>query len=239
MAVFVTGDYHGGGAERWRLEESEWPEGYALTRDDVLVVAGDFGLPWDFSPEEREEIEWLESRPWTTTFIDGNHERFDHWAERPSEEWRGGLVQRLSPGSSIRRLMRGEVYDLDGASVFAMGGAASIDRAWRVPGVSWWPQELPDERNFAEADAALAARGWRVDYVVTHACSTRMLPLALYPGPAFRHPDVDRLTDYLDGLEDRLDFRRWYCGHYHVDRDLDGRHTVLYDRVVRLGEGVW
>ena len=239
MAVYVTGDYHGGVAEHWRLEEGEWPEGYGLTRDDTLIVAGDFGLPWTFSLDECEEIAWFESRPWTTAFVDGNPERFDHWAERPCEEWRGGLVQRLSPGSPIRHLVRGEVYDLDGASVLAMGGATSVDRARRFEGASWWPQELPDAADFSRADAALATRGWRVDYVVTHACSTRMLPRALYPDPEFRHPDRDRLTDYLDGLEDRLSFRRWYCGRYRVDRDLDGRHTVLYDRIVRLGEGVW
>ena len=156
MAVYVTGDYHGGVAEHWRLEEPEWPEGYSLTRDDVLIVAGDFGLPWTFSLDECEEIAWLESRPWTTVFVDGNHERFDHWAERPCEEWRGGLVQRLSPGSPIRHLVRGEVYDLGGASVLAMGGATSVDRARRVEGVSWWPQELPDAVDFARADAALS-----------------------------------------------------------------------------------
>lgn len=239
MAVYVTGDYHGGLGEHWRFEESEWPEGYCLSREDVVIVAGDFGLPWNFSPEEREEIAWLESRPWTTAFVDGNHERFDYWAERPHEEWRGGVVQRLSPDSTIRHLMRGEVYDFDGVSVFTMGGAASVDRASRTPGISRWPQELPDERDFARADASLAARGWRVDYVITHACSTRQLPRALYPDPSFRRPVPDRLTGYLDGLEDRLDFRRWYCGHYHVDRDLDDRHTVLYDRIVPLGGGAW
>lgn len=237
MAVYVTGDYHGG--ERFRLTEEAWPEGYRLTGDDIVVVAGDFGLPWFFSDREKGEIEWLESRPWTTVFIDGNHENFGYWEERPAEEWRGGRVQRLREGSRIRRLMRGQVYDLDGFSVFTMGGATSVDRAWRVPGISWWPQELPDECDFSEADTALAERGWRVDYVVTHACSTRMLPRALYPDDAFRHPDSDRLTDYLDTLEDRLEFGRWYCGHYHVNRDLDDLHTVLYDRIVPLGEGVW
>lgn len=70
--------------------------GESLTSDDYLIIAGDFGFPWDFSAEECADIAWLESRPYTVLFVDGNHERFDHWAERPMELWHGGLTQRLS-----------------------------------------------------------------------------------------------------------------------------------------------
>ena len=160
----------------------DWELGDSLTGDDYLIVAGDFGFPWDFSAEECADIAWLESRPYTVLFVDGNHERFDHWEERPMEPWHGGLTQRLSDTSSIRRLMRGEV-----------------------------------------------------DCVITHTCATRMLSPTLYPDPGWERPDVDRLTGFLDELEDRLDYKHWYYGHFHRDGNPDERHTVLYDRIVRLG----
>ena len=47
---------------------------------------------------------------------------------------------------------------------------------------------------------------------------------------------MDRLTGFLDELEDRLDYKRWYYGHFHRDGNPDERHTVLYDRIVRLGD---
>ena len=72
MAVFVTGDLHGG-LDIQKLRD--WEAGERLTRSDYLIVAGDFGYPWDFSPEECEEVAWLESRPYTLLFVDGNHER--------------------------------------------------------------------------------------------------------------------------------------------------------------------
>lgn len=72
MAVFVTGDLHGG-LDIQKLRD--WEAGERLTRSDFLIVAGDFGYPWDFSPEECEEVAWLESRPYTLLFVDGNHER--------------------------------------------------------------------------------------------------------------------------------------------------------------------
>ena len=65
-----------------------------------------------------------------------------------------------------------------------------------------------------------------------------MLSPTLWPSPGWERPETDRLTDFLDELEDRLSFRRWYYGHFHRDSNPDGRHTVLYDRIVRLGDPV-
>ena len=233
MTVYVTGDIHGG-LDMQKLRD--WELGDSLGSDDYLIIAGDFGFPWDFSAEECADIAWLESRPYTVLFVDGNHERFDHWAERPMELWHGGLTQRLSGTSPIRRLTRGEVFELDGKTVFTMGGATSVDRAYRIPYSSWWPQELPDERDFDAARARLDEVAWKVDCVITHTCAGRMLSPTLYPDPGWERPDVDRLTGFLDELEDRLDYKHWYYGHFHRDGNPDERHTVLYDRIVRLGD---
>lgn len=233
MTVYVTGDIHGG-ADMQKLRD--WELGDSLASDDYLIIAGDFGFPWDFSTEECADIAWLESCPYTVLFVDGNHERFDHWAERPMELWHGGLTQRLSDTSPIRRLTRGEVFELDGSTVFTMGGATSVDKEYRIPYSSWWPQELPDERNFEEARAKLDSVGWTVDYVITHTCSTRMLSSTLYPASGWNCPSVDRLTAFFDELEDRLDYKRWYYGHFHRDTNPAERHTVLYDCIVRLGD---
>ena len=233
MTVYVTGDIHSG-LDMQKLRD--WELGDSLTSNDYLIVAGDFGFPWDFSAEECADIAWLESRPYTVLFVDGNHERFDHWEERPMEPWHGGLTQRLSDTSPIRRLTRGEVFEFDGSMVFTMGGATSVDREYRVPYSSWWPQELPDERDFDTARSKLDEVGWKVDCVITHTCATRMLSPTLYPDPGWERSDVDRLTEFLDELEDRLDYKHWYYGHFHRDGNPDERHTVLYDRIVRLGD---
>ena len=107
MTVYVTGDIHGG-LDMQKLRD--WKLGDSLGSDDYLIIAGDFGFPWDFSAEECADIAWMESRPYTVLFVDGNHERFNHWAERPMEPWHGGLTQRLSDTSSIRRLKIGRAH---------------------------------------------------------------------------------------------------------------------------------
>ena len=47
MTVYVTGDIHGG-LDMQKLRD--WELGDSLTSDDYLIVAGDFGFPWDFLP---------------------------------------------------------------------------------------------------------------------------------------------------------------------------------------------
>lgn len=229
--IYVTGDMHGMAGLR-RLEE--WEDGRA---GDYLIVAGDFGYPWDFSEEECAEIAWLESRPYQVLFVDGNHERFDHWSNRPVESWCGGLVQRLSDHSPILRLMRSEVYEIDGLRIFTLGGAASVDKAFRIPHVDWWPHEVPTKRNFEEAREKLDAAAWEVDYVVTHTCPKGLLADTLRPAvPVPGLPDGP-LTEFFDEVDGRLDFKRWYYGHFHGDKDVDDRHTLLFNRIVSIGEG--
>ena len=44
------------------------------------MIFGDFGIVWDYLGEtcmERYWLDWLEKRPFTTLFLNGNHDNFD------------------------------------------------------------------------------------------------------------------------------------------------------------------
>ena len=186
-------------------------------------------------------------------FVDGNHERFDHWAERPMEPWHGGLTQRLSDTSPIRRLTRGEVFELDGSTIFTMGGAKSHDiedgilepdapdferrlmtlqrkpRArYRVNHISWWAQELPSDEEYAEAQRSLDAVGWQVDYIITHCAPTSIALMGS------RHNEADRLTDFLQEVRERAKYHYWLFGHYHDNRAIDEKHILLWEQIVQV-----
>lgn len=77
---------------------------------------------------------WLNDRPFTTLFVDGNHEIFDLLNAYPVENWHGGKIHRIAP--SIIHLMRGQLFDIEGKSFFTMGGAESHDREFRTIGIS-------------------------------------------------------------------------------------------------------
>ena len=227
MKLYITGDTHGS-VERFlpdRWKEKGFPP---LTREDYILVLGDFGIPWECLPlwedasgnvheaeSDAEKLDYLADVPATFLFIDGNHENFDLLNAYPVEEWNGGKVHRLR--SNVLHLMRGEVFRLRGMKFFAFGGGKSIDRMLRMEGMSWWPQELPSEKEFARAKENLAKAGNQVDLVFSHAAPLRFLHphrnlLGFDPSLS-----EDNAVKMLSKLEPSIRYRRWYFGHYHID----------------------
>lgn len=245
--IYITGDTHG---DFSRFTAAQFPLQYSLTKDDYLIICGDFGI-WDNSKIERHNFDFLESRPYTTLFVDGNHENYDLLKKYPVEKWHGGEVQFIRP--SVIHLMRGNLYDIDGKKLFAMGGAASHDiqdgildpkkkayrkkkarlerhgkRYYRVKGVSWWEEELPCGSEYEKALDTLEKCNWNVDYIFTH-CA----PDFIVEG-VFNLPERNRLTQFLGEIAQRCDFKYWFFGHYHRDIKIGDRFFLLYEQIIRL-----
>lgn len=224
--IYVTGDIHGG-FDIHKLSSKELRSaGLRIEKDDYVIVCGDFGLVWDNKPEERYWRKWLDEKPWTTLFVDGNHENFELLNTYPVEEWHGGRIHRIS--EKIVHLMRGNVFSLEGASFFTFGGAASHDKEWRLPGLSWWPEELPSDEELRQANDVLAQCNNQVDYIISH-CAPSLIQGRL--NPTYK---IDRLTEYFEYVRETVKFKRWYFGHYHEDVDFDDGFSCLLDRVLPL-----
>lgn len=248
MAIFITGDTHG---DFTRLRPIFFPDQSELTKQDYVIICGDFGGIWDDSLEDRYWLDWLEERPFTTLFIDGNHENFDLLTTYPTEPWQGGVVQPIRP--SVLHLMRGQVYQLQGLTFFTMGGAKSHDisggilnpddplfrsehRQLTLQGIphrinhkTWWQEELPCYEEYRSAQSNLSQHNWTVDYIITHCCPTSIQD-QLYKG----RYSADPLTDFLEELSQRCQFKRWFFGHYHIDQMLTGNYLVLYEQIVQV-----
>lgn len=253
--IYVTGDIHAR-PERLNLLRHYGIDAKSLTKDDTLIILGDFGLVWNYDGESREEkywLNWLEDKPFTTVFVDGNHENFDRLLsmnEYPLREWNGGLVHEIRP--SVLHLIRGEIYTIEGKKFFAFGGASSHDiqdgildpndpnfmdtyrrykkenKIFRVKGVSWWERELPSEAEMQRGIENLEKHNWEVDYVITH-CLPQTIAAVLLRGIC----ESDVLTNYFDELllDRELKFKKWYCGHYHVDTNIYGKFRIRYEEV--------
>ena len=48
----------------------------------------------------------------------------------------------------------------------------------------------------------------------------------------------DILTNYFDELEEKLQYKKWYCGHYHEDFCIDNKHTILYYNIVPIEDTI-
>ena len=227
--IFITGDAHGSYDIR-KLGSREFPEGRVLDRDDYVVICGDFGCVWGGPVKDRYWLDWVEDKPFTTLFVDGNHENFDLLDAMEVRQWQGGSVHEVRP--HVLHLMRGQVFDLHGRSFFTMGGARSHDMEYRLPRVSWWEQELPTVEEMAAAERTLEAHDWQVDYVATHCAAANIQHRV---NPTY---DNDRLTTFLFDVERRLAYRHWFFGHYHENRHVGERQTCIYNNIweIVLGE---
>lgn len=247
--IYITGDCH---REFGRFSTKNFPEQKEMTKDDFVIICGDFGAIWDKeeSKEEKYYLDWLNNKPFTTLFIDGNHENFDRLHSYPVTKWHGGKVHEIRP--SILHLMRGQVFNINGKSIFAFGGARSndisggildpddpdfkkkkkeLDQGWmpyRINHTNWWQEELASKAEMEEGWKNLAAHDYKVDYIVSHCCATST-QLLLNP---MCMPDAE--TDYLEDIRQKVDFRRWFFGHYHDNRYIASKEVLLYEQIIRL-----
>ena len=236
--IYLTGDVHGGVTIQHISEKNLKPKGIKLTKDDYLIILGDFGFPFLDSEINNKHgeyafwMKWLSEKPYTVLWVDGNHENFNFWDKQPVTQWHGGNVQIHPDASNVIRLMRGEIYDIDGNKFFTMGGADSIDKMYRTLNYSWWVQELPSEEEYANAITNLEKHNYTVDYVLTHCCSSRT------QYKIDRSFARDCMTDWFNDIEPQLQFKHWYFGHYHIDETIDDKHTCLYNEVIELGNTI-
>ena len=129
-------------------------------------------------------------------------------------------------------LMRGQVFTLQGRTVFVMGGAESTDKVRRREGQSWWKQESVTWADVDEGLKNLAAHANAVDYVLTHTMPSSLL---MRP-PFYRKVGVaPNTSEYLLNIfAEQVRFTHWYFGHWHMDAELGEKYTALYQKVIPL-----
>lgn len=120
--IYITGDTH---ADFTRFNTDNFPQQKQMTKDDYVIICGDFGGVWRKANETDHWLKWLSAKPFTTLFVDGNHENFDMLNAYPVEDWNGGKVHKIT--HSVIHLMRGQVFLIDDKKIFAFGGAQSHD----------------------------------------------------------------------------------------------------------------
>ena len=245
--IYITGDTH---SDFSRFTEENFPIQSEMTKDDYIIICGDFGGVWTFEEEsirEKELLDWLDNKNFTTLFVDGNHENYTRLYNYPIEEWKGGKVHKIR--DSVLHLMRGEIFDIDNKKIFAFGGAKSHDiqdgilnldeeekiyeyrkrgAYFRIRDFSWWDLELPTNQEMENRIENLEKINYKVDYIISHCCPTSIQTLI---NSTYKR---DVLTDYLQQISEKCTFKRWYFGHYHDYKQVNSQFTLLYKNIVPL-----
>lgn len=222
-----------------------------LTKNDYVIICGDFGGILDQNKRaryERKRIKQLSKMKFTTLFVDGNHENFDRLYSYPIIEWHGGKVHKIN--SSIFHLMRGEIYEIDNKKIFAFGGASCHDipdgildddnlekideydkrhAGYRIRGYNWWDLELPTDGELRNGLDNLCKVNNKVDYIISH-CAPTSIQNAFNP----YYPD-NKLTKYFEEIKDKVEFKKWYFGHYHKNDDTTfDKFACLYEKIIEI-----
>lgn len=250
--IFITGDCHG---DFRRFNTAAFPEQKEMTKDDYVIICGDFGL-WHDTNEERYWLKWLNDKPFTTLFVGGNHENYDRlYNDFEVRDWHGGKVHVIR--DSIFHLINGHIFDIAGKSFFVFGGARSHDiddgildendfashdeyletrsrwnkegKMFRINHVSWWKEEMPSEEEMAFGLKTLEENNNKVDYIISHCCPYR---IAYKLSNGFY--EADELTEYFDKVDGTVDFDYWVFGHYHDDLQIDEKYILLYMQFIQL-----
>ena len=218
--IYVTGDMHGE-IERFSARNIK-----KLKKQDTLIVLGDFGFLWQGGEAEKQLLSLISSRKFNVLFLDGTHENHALLKNYPVIDYCGGKVRDL--GGNLKMLVRGEIYEIEGKSLFALGGGQSEDAEFRVEGKSWWQEELPSSEEIDYARNKIKSCG-KVDFILTHEAPQKIRTSILG-----KDIEEHRLSRFLDELMLTVKYDKWFFGCYHLDRKFTRMHYAVYQNVIEI-----
>ena len=221
--VYLTGDIHGDPERVVQFCLSMKPR-----RTDTIILLGDVAANYTGGQRDEWVKQTLEKLKIYILCIHGNHEMRPSTIESYKlKEWCGGMVWYEEAYPHLLFAKDGEIYTIEGKSYLAIGGAYSVDKSYRLErNYGWWADEQPSEeiKHFVESQIDKIKR---VDYVLSHTC-----PFKYEPREAFLNfidqSTVDDSTErWLDKIEETLEYKLWFCGHWHIDKRIDKMHFLF------------
>ena len=225
--IYITGDTHG---QFQRIEQ--FCEKIKPNRNDTMIILGDAGFNYYRNWRDEFAKKKMSQLPITIFSIHGNHEVRP--AAIPSyhiAEWNGGKVYIEDEYPNLLFAVDGEIYDLNGYQTLVIGGAYSVDKFYRLSrGWNWWEDEQPSPETKAQVEHRLAERKWRVDAVLSHTVPLKYEPVEVFL-PQIDQSQVDKSTEkWLDTIEERLEYKHWYAGHYHTEKKID-KLSIMFESI--------
>ena len=133
------------------------------------------------------------------------------------------LIYLYDPGN-----LHGLIYELRSMMAVLMPDENELRKYYRLQrGMNWFPDEQPSDEIKLKTEKQLSAVNWNVDIVLTHTCPQKYVPIEAFL-PGLDQSMVDHSTEeWLDKIEDRLNYKDWFCGHWHIDKRIDKMHFMM------------
>lgn len=196
-----------------------------IKKKDVLIICGDFGFVWTGDKTEARTLKWIGRRRYTVLFVDGCNENHELLKKYPETEIFGGKARTL--GGNLYCLNRGEIFTIEGKTVFAFGGGDASEEFSSKIGD---PSLLPSAEEMQNASSNLSAHGDNVDIIVTHDAPSTLHALIKMQS---RSTELTYINSFLEDISSTVKFKQWYFGKYHQNKKVPPCYSILFTDVVR------
>lgn len=229
---YITGDTHGD-----FLDIRHFCKQQGTTTDDTMIILGDAGLNYFNNRLDTEKKQFVSKIPITLFCIHGNHEiRPCHFPSYQIVEFCGGKVYKDNKYPNQLFAMDGEIYTFNHKQCLVIGGAYSVDKYCRLEnGHGWFDDEQPSDVIKSYVQEQIETH--KIDVVLSHTCPFKYIPREWFLN-GIDQSTVDVSTEqWLDKIEDVLDYQKWYCGHYHGEKRID-KMEFMYKGIKEFVRGV-
>lgn len=221
--IYITGDIHGSLEPIFDLVEKYEPK-----EDDIVVILGDVGVNYTGRLRDTFIKEEMNNMGAVFFCIHGNHEnRPQNIASYQEMNWNGGRVLYEEDYPNILFPVDGEIFELEGNKCIVIGGAYSVDKFYRLRnGYNWWPDEQPSPtiKEYVEKQI----KNNKIDVVFSHTCPYKYIPTECFLS-GIDQSKVDNSTEqWLDTIEEAIEYKAWYVGHWHTDKRIDKMHFLFH-----------
>lgn len=210
--IYITGDTHRDFSRFYKLKKDS---------NNMLIVLGDVGINYYLNEEDKNYKEYLKKLKLKLLCVRGNHEeRPENISTYKEVEMFGGKVFIEEEYSNLIFAKDGEIYNIDGKKILVIGGAYSVDKQYRLlHGYKWFKDEQLTKK---EMDTILdKVKGKHFDIVLTHTCPYKYEPREVFM-QGLDQSKVDKsMEHFLDKIEEDINYDKWYCGHYHIEKQVD------------------
>jgi len=225
--IYITGDKHTDFSNVYTfcLE-------HQTTTNDVMIILGDAGINYFLDDRDYILKNSLLQYPITFFCIHGNHEeRPQNIATYKTKKFYSGLVCYEADYPNILFAKDGEIYNFNDKQVLVIGGAYSVDKHYRIAmGYKWYGSEQPTVDTKNRILTIANNKKDNVDIVLSHTCPYKYLPYEAFLS-GVDQSKVDQSTEkFLDEIEQTLNYKKWYCGHYHIEKSID-RIRFMFDEI--------
>jgi hypothetical protein len=237
MSILLSGDFHANAVgELSVITKKSLLKKYGREKYNGIqyhIILGDAGFMWPNNHKtDLFHYKVLACRPFPILCVIGNHEPILGMTNVPEADIGiGETVYQIHDVPFVAYLKRGKVYTIDGIKFLVLGGALSVDKADREPNKTWWEKEYWTEQEKQDVFKLLETDN-QFDIVISHTGSRHMNENLFYDNYGISSDKLhDKVASLNNEIHDRIQFREWWCGHWHQNRyyfDKDTNHGYQY-----------